>query len=133
MFRRIAHLGDGWMTAGVTPEELAADRRLLARYLVEAGRDPEVFPIAIHYMINVNPNERRALEEHRRFLRAYYGSDWPQEKLATRTAYGDPRRCADAIRPYFDAGLTTLALRFTSWDQVGQVRRFAEEVIPVLI
>ena len=132
LFRRVATLGDGWMTAGVTPSEFADDLVQLRRYLLEAGKDDRYFPTSIHYMINVNPSERQALEEHSRFLHAYYDFDWPQEKLDTRTAYGPPAKCAEAILAYFEAGLSTISLRFTSWDQVGQVRRFIDEVVPRL-
>jgi hypothetical protein len=36
----------------------------------------------------------------------------------------------EQLQAYFDAGLEHMALRLTSWDQRGQLRRFLEEVAP---
>ncbi len=132
LFRRVAKLGDGWMTAGVTPAEFGADLAEVKAFVSEEGKNPGRFPSSIHYMININPNRTAALDEHKRFLREYYSFDWPQDKLDTTTAYGSPAECADKIQAYFDVGLTTLSLRFTSWTQTAQVDRFLESVVPRL-
>ena len=36
------------------------------------------------------------------------------------------------IRDFRAAGVDTLTIRFPSWDQRGQLRRFIEEVAPAL-
>jgi hypothetical protein len=36
------------------------------------------------------------------------------------------------IQTWIEMGITTPVLRFTSRDQVGQVRRFIDEVLPLL-
>lgn len=132
LFQRVARLGDGWMTAGVTPEEFATDLREIHRCLGEIGKDSDQFPSSIHYMINVDENRKASLQEHKAFLREYYSFDWPQDKLDRMTAFGAPQECAEKLQAYFDRGLTTICLRFTSWNQREQVRRFVERVAPLL-
>ena len=41
-------------------------------------------------------------------------------------------QCAEELSAYFDAGVGHMALRFGSWDQVGQFKRFLGEVAPAL-
>jgi alkanesulfonate monooxygenase SsuD/methylene tetrahydromethanopterin reductase-like flavin-dependent oxidoreductase (luciferase family) len=48
------------------------------------------------------------------------------------TISGAPRQCIDELRAYFDAGVGHMALRFGSWDQAGQFKRFLNEVAPAL-
>jgi hypothetical protein len=48
------------------------------------------------------------------------------------TISGAPKQCIDELRAYFDAGVGHMALRFGSWDQVGQFKRFLNEVAPGL-
>jgi alkanesulfonate monooxygenase SsuD/methylene tetrahydromethanopterin reductase-like flavin-dependent oxidoreductase (luciferase family) len=132
LFRRVARLGDGWMTAGVTPDEFAEDLGEIHRCLREAGKDPRRFPSSIHYMINIDENRGASLDEHQAFLREYYSFEWPRDTLDRVTAFGAPEECAEKLQAYFDRGLTTICLRFTSWDQRGQVDRFAQRVAPLL-
>jgi hypothetical protein len=48
------------------------------------------------------------------------------------TVAGPPAQCIEELRAYAAAGLGHMALRLTSWDQRGQLRRFLEEVAPAL-
>ena len=43
-----------------------------------------------------------------------------------------PSECARLIQEWIDMGITTPVLRFTAKDQLGQVKRFIEEVLPLL-
>jgi probable F420-dependent oxidoreductase len=47
LLRRAARLGDGWIPGGdlFGPRQAAEPARRLRRYLLEAGRDPDAFPI----------------------------------------------------------------------------------------
>jgi alkanesulfonate monooxygenase SsuD/methylene tetrahydromethanopterin reductase-like flavin-dependent oxidoreductase (luciferase family) len=47
-------------------------------------------------------------------------------------AHGPPKDCAHLIQQWIDMGITTPVLRFTAEDQLGQVRRFVDEVLPLL-
>jgi hypothetical protein len=45
---------------------------------------------------------------------------------------GSPAQCIAELRAYAEAGLSHIALRLTSWDQRGQLKRFLGEVAPAL-
>ena len=62
-----------------------------------------------------------------------YGPTYPPESLIkVWLAHGPPKDCARLIQEWIDMGITTPVLRFTSKDQLGQVRRFIDEVLPLL-
>ena len=46
------------------------------------------------------------------------------------TVAGSPAQCVTQLQGYLDAGLGHVALRLTSWDQAGQLKRFLTEVAP---
>ena len=46
---------------------------------------------------------------------------------------GAPAQCIAELSAYFEAGVGHMALRLTSWDQRGQLKRFLGEVAPALI
>ena len=73
-----------------------------------------------------------ALEESKRFLDTYYSTDWDPEYVAAWTAAGTARDCVEHLRPYFEVGVSEVALRITSWDQRGQLARLIAELAPML-
>lgn len=129
---RVAALADGWMTdGGPTPVEFAARWALLSQCLVDAGRDPRVFPTSYHMMININNDAHRAWDDGVRFLTEYYGSI-DEAFLRVWLAAGPAETVADRIQAYVDAGCRVPILRFAAWDGPTQIRRFLEEVHPRL-
>ncbi len=48
------------------------------------------------------------------------------------TAFGSPQACAEKIAAFREAGVRLLSVRFTAYDQLGQLRRFVNEVVPLL-
>jgi alkanesulfonate monooxygenase SsuD/methylene tetrahydromethanopterin reductase-like flavin-dependent oxidoreductase (luciferase family) len=130
--RRVATLGDGWMTdGGPTPAVFAARWRLLSRHLREAGKDPGAFPTSYHMMININDNRGRAWDDGVGFLTKYYGP-MREEFLRVWLAAGPAEEVAARIQAYVDAGCRLPILRFAAWDAPVQIRRFLETVYPRL-
>ena len=128
---RAARLGDGWMTTFQPPavvQEYLAD---IHRYAGEAGRElPDSFETAVYYNINVNEDRAAALAEAKRYLDAYYTTDYSEAALDLWVAMGSPEQCIADIQQYIDAGATTITLRLCSYDQQHQYRRVTEEVLP---
>ena len=60
----------------------------------------------------------------------YYETDYRREALDRVVTYGPPAECIAKLRRYAAAGMGTITLRCTSWDQIGQLRRCVEEVLP---
>jgi alkanesulfonate monooxygenase SsuD/methylene tetrahydromethanopterin reductase-like flavin-dependent oxidoreductase (luciferase family) len=132
--RRVARLGDGWMTTAYPPSEFAELRQQIVGYAREYGREFEGLPCALYYNINVNDDREAAIEESRRYLNGYYApSQFSREAVEGWVACGPPERCAEQLQRFVDAGATDILLRFPSWDQRTQFRRCVEEVLPRLL
>ncbi len=129
--RRTARLGDGWMTTFQPPaivEEYLAD---IHRYAQEEGRElSDNFETCVYYNINVNDDADAALDESRRYLEAYYNTEYSDEMLALWVAKGTPEQCIADIQSYVDAGATTITLRLVGYDQQAMYDRVVNEVLP---
>lgn len=132
--RRVARLGDGWMTTGWPVEDFAEMRRRIVAYAGDYGRSFEGLPCALYYNINVNDDREAAIEESQRYLNGYYTPiEFSREQVEGWVACGPPERCVEQLQRFVDAGATDILLRFPSWDQRGQFRRCVEEVLPRLV
>ena len=87
---------------------------------------------AVYYNINVNEDRDAALAESKRYLDAYYTTDYSEPMLNLWVAMGTPEQCIADIQEYVDAGATTITLRLVGYDQQHQYRRVTEEVLPAL-
>jgi len=131
--RRVGTLGDGYITMGVTAEEFRKRWQVIERAAQENGRDLANFEVAIHGMVNINDDKQAAYAQSKDYFRHYYGPAYPPESLIEIwLAHGPPKDCAGLIQQWIDMGITTPVLRFTAKDQLGQVKRFIEEVLPLL-
>jgi alkanesulfonate monooxygenase SsuD/methylene tetrahydromethanopterin reductase-like flavin-dependent oxidoreductase (luciferase family) len=131
-FRRAARLGDGWMVTGFTPDVVAEYLDEIRSYAQEERGEPlpSDYEVAVYYNINVDENREQALQDSKRYLDAYYTTDYARDYLDMWVAMGSPERCIQDIRRFIDAGATTITLRFASYDQQHQYRRVTEEVLP---
>lgn len=130
---RVARLGDGWMTTFQPPQVVREYMADIRGHAADAGRDlPDDFEVAVYYNINVNEDRAAALAEAKKYLDAYYTTDYSEAQLNLWVAMGSPEQCAADIRAYIDAGATTITLRLCSYDQQHQYRRVTEEVLPLL-
>ena len=130
-YRRVARLGDGWMTTRKSPEDVQRSLAMIRGYARETGHDlkPD-FEVAIYHNINVNEDRDRAFAESKRFLDSYYSVDYGQDILDLWVAAGSPAQCIQTLQRYVDAGATTILLRVTGYDQKRQFKRVTEEVLP---
>ena len=131
-FRRVARYADGWMTNKVSPDEFRRQWSRIRAMAREEGRDPATLGSALYHNININEDRRAALEESKKFLDAYYTSNFSAAFVEGWTVAGGPKQCVEQIRAYLEAGLGHIAFRLTSWDQRGQLERFLAEVAPAV-
>jgi len=129
-FRRVARYADGWMTNKLSPDEFRGHWARVTAMAREEGRDPTKLGSALYHNIHIDEDRQRALVETKKFLDTYYTSNFSAAFVEGWTVAGTPKECAEQLRAYFDAGVGHMALRLTSWDQKGQLRRFLEEVAP---
>ena len=128
--RRVARMGDGWMTtANPAPEFKELKRRIFA-YAAEYGRNLDGFRSSLYYNININEDRQEAFRESKDYLDRYYSISYAREAVEGWVALGAPEQCIERIQTFVDAGATDILLRFPSWDQTGQFRRCVDEVLP---
>jgi alkanesulfonate monooxygenase SsuD/methylene tetrahydromethanopterin reductase-like flavin-dependent oxidoreductase (luciferase family) len=129
---RVARLADGWMTTVVDPETFERNWRAIQDKARAAGRDPARLDSSIHQMVNINDDPEAAIAESKQFLDVYYSTDYSRDVLDVWVANGPPAMVAEKLLPYVRAGCQTPVLRFSAYDQKGQLIRFLDEVAPLL-
>jgi alkanesulfonate monooxygenase SsuD/methylene tetrahydromethanopterin reductase-like flavin-dependent oxidoreductase (luciferase family) len=129
-YRRVARYADGWMTNKLSPDEFRREWRRIVTMAREEGRDPGRLGSALYHNININGDRRAALDESKSFLDTYYTSKFSPSFVEGWTVAGSPKQCIADLSAYFEAGVGHMALRLSSWDQRGQLRRFLDEVAP---
>lgn len=131
-FRRVARLGDGWMTTMCTARQFAESWEKVGVYAREAGRHQEELHPSLLYNININSNKRKALAESKSFLDHYYNMDHSQGFVDMSTATGTADQCIRRLEGYIEAGTRTIALLPTSVHQMEQLDKCISEILPVL-
>jgi alkanesulfonate monooxygenase SsuD/methylene tetrahydromethanopterin reductase-like flavin-dependent oxidoreductase (luciferase family) len=125
--RRVAELGDGWMTCcrASHPEEVTT-------FLAEIAslRSLDGFAVAYQVTMSLGETKADALAEQRGYIDAYYPGFSDAVALADWGPAGTADEVADWIRRFADAGVTAFICRFASLDQPGQLERFARDVLP---
>jgi alkanesulfonate monooxygenase SsuD/methylene tetrahydromethanopterin reductase-like flavin-dependent oxidoreductase (luciferase family) len=129
-YRRVARFAEGWMTNKLSPAEFRAEFARIAAMAHEAGRDPARLGSALYHNININEDRQKALDESKAFLDTYYTAKFTPRFVEQWTVAGSPKQCIAELRAYFDAGVGHMALRLTSWDQRGQLKRLLGDVAP---
>jgi alkanesulfonate monooxygenase SsuD/methylene tetrahydromethanopterin reductase-like flavin-dependent oxidoreductase (luciferase family) len=131
--RRTARLSDGWQTSGIRLELFRERWARIRDYAAEYGRADRVTESSLHMLVNIDDDAEQAYRESVEFLAHYYGEGAvSRERLEEWLAYGPPERVIARIGQWLEAGLTTPVLRFTSLDQLGQLERCMQEVLPAL-
>lgn len=132
--RRVARLGDGWMSTANTPETFAGNLAAIRRYGEEEGRPVgDDFEASFYYNIHVTEDPEHGMEEVVSYMRDYYGADYDRSFLERWVAIGDPDECIRRISRFADAGATTITLRIAAYNEAGQFQRVTNEVLPALV
>ena len=128
--RRVARLGDGWIASAMhsSPEDFAAALSMLETELRQRGKDPAEFPHAVDTMyVYADPSDSRAREIAGPIIE--HTIRGPFETEAGHYIVGDYQRCQELLRRWKEAGARHIAM-WAVTDDVEQVRRFAEHVLP---
>ena len=129
--RRVARLADGWQTDGVPPDLFRQRWDRIRDYAAQEGRAEAITNASLHLMVNINDDAEQARRESVAFLDQYYGAGAiTSERLESWLAFGPPSAVIDKIGEYLDAGCTTPVLRFTSPNQLSQLERCIDTVLP---
>jgi alkanesulfonate monooxygenase SsuD/methylene tetrahydromethanopterin reductase-like flavin-dependent oxidoreductase (luciferase family) len=130
--RRIIEYGDGWMTCcrAQHPEELTEQIGYLTEAAAELGKDFADYEVAYQVTMNVGDSEASANVAFDEYISKYYPELSQNMDLSNWGPVGEPEQIAAWLREFADRGVTHFICRFGDLDQVGQVERFASEVLP---
>jgi alkanesulfonate monooxygenase SsuD/methylene tetrahydromethanopterin reductase-like flavin-dependent oxidoreductase (luciferase family) len=128
--KRVVSHADGLQSSRLYPAEYADRWKQLGDLAVAGGRSPAEFDGNLYHNININEDREHAYEESKRFLEMYYGTEFTPEVMDRWVTIGSPAECIEKLRRYAAAGVQEITLRMTAWDQVGQLKRCIEEVLP---
>jgi len=129
--RRVAAQGDGWITNVPSTEMFTRCWDKIEKKGQELGRDVSRIPRALYISINLN-DEDEALSEGDGFMRAYYGIPYEVVSKQLLCVFGPAQKAIDAIKRYKDAGADYFIVRFASPNQMQQLEKFTELVVPNL-
>ena len=135
--RRAGRLGDGWIPAWLTPDELRHYIDICHDEAAQHGRTLDDFEIGLEIVLSVAPDRETA---HRRGeptvtagLSIFEKKFQTAEAAIERSLFGTPEDVREQVRTFADAGVTHFKLRpvYTSVDHlVEQMELFAEHVFP---
>ncbi len=127
---RLVEHGDGWLPINVSPAGYETSLSAIRGFLEEAGRDPAALDPAIYLDVVIDEDEDAAIEQARDFYDRYYPA-WGRlsdEEVLAKGVFGPPAEVAARLKEYAEAGVETMAVRFTTPQQREQLRRFDEAV-----
>ena len=129
--KRAAKYGDGWLPYLMTPEGYRQSVDKLRAYAKEYGRENEAMTLAHTVSFSVGDDYDGALEV------AAAGNPYGGHKKEFSAKYdivGTPRDCIARLEEYVDAGVRHFILKpYVAPELIlGQVQRFARDVIPYL-
>jgi alkanesulfonate monooxygenase SsuD/methylene tetrahydromethanopterin reductase-like flavin-dependent oxidoreductase (luciferase family) len=129
--RRVAELGDGWMTCcrASHPEEVSAFVDELHTVRDDADRAALPFAVAYQVTIALGATTDDALAEQQAYIDAYYPGFSDAVQLADWGPAGTAEEVVAWIGEFHEAGVDTFICRFASLDQRGQLERFARDVL----
>ena len=128
--KRVAEMGDAWITNVPSVELFDRCWQRIEQCAGEAGRDPAGIGRCLYISVNLKDDADAALDEGDQFMRAYYSIPYDVISKQLLCVFGPPQKCIDAIEAYKDSGADYFIVRFASPDQMGQMARFTEEVLP---
>jgi probable F420-dependent oxidoreductase len=139
--RRAGELGDGWLPAVLSPDEVRTGVDDVRRSAEKAGRDPSRIDIAPQLVVAIARTRDEALRRFRssqlyKHLESLRHTTLRQQTggFEDRNLIGAPSDISDRIRAYQRAGVTTLAGMLFVAGTLDEFREsmelFAREVIP---
>ncbi|MCH8296798.1 MAG: LLM class flavin-dependent oxidoreductase [Chloroflexi bacterium] len=129
--RRVAAQGDGWITNVPSTELFTQCWRKIEDKAGELDRDIGDMRRCLYISVNLN-EDAEALSDGDQFMRAYYSTPYEVISKQLLCVFGPAQKCIDTILRYKEAGADYFIVRFASPNQMEQLDKFTESVIPSL-
>jgi len=131
VLRRVARMGDGWITYFYTPEGLTKSWKKILAFAREYGRDPKTLTATNQLAIYVGPPKAEADPPIRQWLTTEWDVASWSDSTIEHAIRGTPEECVAQLRPHLEAGLDRIIFIPYRY-QPEQVELIAREVIPRL-
>lgn len=131
VLRRVATLGDGWLTYFYTAEAFTESWSKICQYAEEAGRDPADLRNVSQLPICIGQSKEEARERTGPWLASYFDTPGWSDATPDSAITGTPEQCAEQLQAHIDAGVQEICLIPHGYEQ-EQVEWFAAEVMPLL-
>ena len=131
VLRRVARVGDGWLTYFYTPEGFTNSWNKVLAYAQEYGRDPATISSTNQLAIYVGPSKEEAAPPMRHWLSTEWDVAGWSDSTLDHAIVGTPEQCVEQLRPHIEAGVDRSILIPYRY-QPDQVELIASEVIPRL-
>ena len=125
-FARAAKYGDGFISITDTPAQLGEGCQLFESFLKNEELQQSKEKV-MYITVNISDDEHDSQRDAENFLIQYYGANIWGDSWGP---FGSPKKIIDRVRDYYSNGATTVIVRFASSDQVNQLRRFKNEILP---
>jgi alkanesulfonate monooxygenase SsuD/methylene tetrahydromethanopterin reductase-like flavin-dependent oxidoreductase (luciferase family) len=126
---RVGKFADGIITTYVTGDDIQKLRAVCGEAMVKHGRARDNFPLCVYTTVCIENDVAKAETTTREFLDKYYGGG---VNFRGMMGLGPAAAVADVIRRYQAAGVTDLCVRLVGENQVAQMHKFVEAVVPLL-
>ena len=131
VLRRVATMGDGWLTYFYTPESFTRAWQKIHAFAREAGRDPSRLTATNQLAIYVGASRAQTAADMRRWLSTEWDVASWSESTIEHAIHGSARECVEQLRAHVATGVHRIILIPYRY-QPDQVERIAKEVLPAL-
>ena len=131
VLRRVARMGDGWLTYFYTPEAYTRSWSKVLDFAREYGRDPSTLTGTNQLAIYVGPSKEEADAPMRHWLTTEWDISKWSESTIEHAIRGTPDECVEQLKLHIATGVHRLILIPYRY-QPEQVELIAREVIPRL-
>ena len=130
-FKRVARLGDGWITLAPTLERFTNARARINDYARQYGSEGKLGECALYVSVNLCDDSEKAKEQGWQWMEKFFETS--RSKLGHFfTIFATPDECTGLLKSYTDAGLTTIIARIASNDVRGQAEILLNQIKPRL-
>jgi probable F420-dependent oxidoreductase len=130
--RRVATLGDAWITNVTTLDVYRQCWEQIVATAEAAGRDPQQIHQCLYLTVNIDLDGDTARRQGRSFLENYYKKPAAEVEEDLVCQFGSPAEVLERIDGYARLGVRTVIIRFASPHQLEQLDLCAKEILPRL-
>lgn len=133
--KRTAMLGDGWLPAWLTPEDIGSRYRRLKEMAGQFGRDGDAIHLGIEVYASIDEDSSKAKQNALGTFQASRGTyerEMTLEYLESVSLIGSPEEIREKVRAYAGAGVSHFEIKFiypTMDKHLEMMRLFSEEVL----